>query len=79
MVNDRWSQSDLARGGVAETLLRGVGSLAQLAWKLLPESSRELTFPAPPHYDVTTPEYASFDEIVDKKWEATRGVGHPRG
>ena len=76
VVNDRWVQSDLGRGGVAETLLRGVGSLAQLAWKLLPESSRELTFPAPPHYDVTTPEYASFDEIVDKKWEATRGVGH---
>jgi len=31
------------------------------------------------HADFTTPEYASYDHIVDKKWEATRGIGHSFG
>ncbi|MDV8003022.1 alpha-L-fucosidase [Rhodococcus sp. IEGM 1408] len=76
VVNDRWAQTDLQRGGAAEAALRGLGGLAQLAWKLLPAGSRELTFPASPHHDFTTPEYARYEEVVDKKWETTRGVGH---
>lgn len=76
VVNDRWAQTDVKRGGVAEIVLRGLSGLAQLAWKLLPEDSRELSFPASPHHDVTTPEYASLHEIVEKKWETVRGVGH---
>jgi alpha-L-fucosidase len=31
------------------------------------------------HCDFTTPEYASYDRIVEKKWEATRGIGHSFG
>ncbi|MDX2358727.1 alpha-L-fucosidase [Dietzia sp. PP-33] len=76
VVNDRWAQTDLPRGGATEAVLRGLGRLAQLAWKLLPSGSRELTFPASPHHDFTTPEYASYEEIADKKWETVRGVGH---
>ena len=29
--------------------------------------------------DFTTPEYATYQEIVAKKWEATRGIGHSFG
>jgi alpha-L-fucosidase len=29
--------------------------------------------------DFTTPEYAQYDEITPKKWEATRGIGHSFG
>ena len=29
--------------------------------------------------DFTTPEYATYPEIVAKKWEATRGIGHSFG
>ncbi len=37
--------------------------------------------PPPPsaHSDFTTPEYAAYKEIVEKKWEATRGIGHSFG
>lgn len=37
--------------------------------------------PPPPsrHCDFTTPEYAAYDTIVEKKWEATRGIGHSFG
>jgi alpha-L-fucosidase len=31
------------------------------------------------HCDFTTPEYAKYNEIVEKKWEATRGIGHSFG
>ncbi len=31
------------------------------------------------HADFTTPEYAQYDEITPKKWEATRGIGHSFG
>jgi alpha-L-fucosidase len=33
----------------------------------------------PPHCDFRTPEYAAFDEISDKKWEATKGMSHSFG
>ncbi|MBW2282793.1 MAG: alpha-L-fucosidase [Deltaproteobacteria bacterium] len=31
-------------------------------------------YPPPAHYDFRTPEYTSFDEIRERKWEATRGM-----
>lgn len=46
---------------------------------------REMNFdeltnvPATVHCDFTTPEYAAYDRIVEKKWEATRGIGHSFG
>ncbi len=33
----------------------------------------------PPHCDFRTPEYAAFESIQDKKWEATRGMSHSFG
>lgn len=33
----------------------------------------------PVHFDFETPEYASFDEIREKKWESCRGIGHSFG
>lgn len=31
------------------------------------------------HSDFDTPEYATYDKIVPKKWETTRGIGHSFG
>jgi alpha-L-fucosidase len=31
------------------------------------------------HFDFTTPEYSSYKRIVEKKWEATRGIGFSFG
>ena len=46
---------------------------------MIPERHKSLNFPAEHHYDIRTPEYARFEDIQDKKWESTRGVGHSFG
>jgi alpha-L-fucosidase len=79
VVNDRWLQSNGPRNAVVDTLVRGVGDVLQATWKLLPSRWKHLTFPGANHFDFNTPEYASFDTIVTKKWESTRGVGHSFG
>ncbi len=79
VVNDRWLQPDGPRNAVVDQLMRGAGDLVQRMWRFLPEGWKSLTFPAATHHDFVTPEYASFDEIREKKWESTRGVGHSFG
>jgi len=79
VVNDRWLQPSSRRNRVTDTLVTGAGELIQAAWRFLPSDWKNLTFPGAHHYDFNTPEYASFDEIVTKKWESTRGVGHSFG
>lgn len=76
VVNDRWAQTEIKRGGATEAMVRGVAGLVKLAWKLIPEEHRELAFPATPHHDFTTPEYARYTDVVAKKWETTRGIGN---
>ena len=44
-----------------------------------PKEGEPLTVPRGPHYDYITPEYATFDEIQDIKWECCRGIGHSFG
>jgi alpha-L-fucosidase len=79
VINDRWIQPSGDRNVVSDALARAAGSVIQLLWKHIPEESKKLTFPGAHWYDFRTPEYAVFDEIQDKKWEATRGVGHSFG
>lgn len=75
VVNDRWAQHDVPDSRARIALARLGGGLVQTLWKLLPEKQRELSFVSMGHVDFTTPEYVSYDEIVEKKWETTRGVG----
>jgi alpha-L-fucosidase len=35
--------------------------------------------PSAKHYDFTTPEYSSYNNTVEWKWEGTRGIGHSFG
>ena len=79
VINDRWIQPSGRRNLVTDSLARAAGDLIQLLWKHIPEKDKQLTFPGAHWYDFRTPEYAVFDEIQDKKWEATRGVGHSFG
>jgi alpha-L-fucosidase len=79
VVNDRWMQQPMTRNSVADSALRGAGLLIQAGWRVIPQRYKSLTFPASTHYDFRTPEYAAFDDIQEKKWEATRGVGHSFG
>lgn len=79
VINDRWLEPTLRRNVLSDALVRGAGDLVQALWRHLPAGEKSLTFPAAHHYDFSTPEYATFDQIVAKKWEATRGVGHSFG
>ncbi len=79
VINDRWLEPTAHRGVVSDALARMGGSLVQRFWSHVPASAKSLTFPAAHHFDFRTPEYAQFDEIQQKKWEATRGVGHSFG
>ena len=45
----------------------------------LPKEGKSLTTPRGPHFDFITPEYTTFDEIQDLKWECCRGIGHSFG
>lgn len=79
VINDRWLQPTGPRNRVSDAVSTGIGELVQATWQHLPEQWKSLTFPAAHHFDFNTPEYAAFDEIRDKKWESTRGVGHSFG
>ncbi len=75
VVNDRWSQVRLARGGLRRLIFDGIAGGIGLAWPLLPKRYRRLTWRATWHHDFTTPEYEVYAEARPKKWEAVRGTG----
>jgi len=77
VVNDRWLQS--RRGPVVDRVVRVAAGAIQRGWRLVPDRYKQLTFPATRHADFTTAEYTRPDDIVTRKWEATRGVGHSFG
>lgn len=79
VINDRWLESAESRSVAGDAIARGAGTMIQALWRFIPQSEKSLTFPAAHHYDFSTPEYAQFDDIVPKKWESTRGVGHSFG
>jgi alpha-L-fucosidase len=79
VINDRWIEPPQHRGAVSDAVARVGGLLVQRFWSHIPDRNKTLTFPADHHYDIRTPEYARFDEIQQKKWESTRGVGHSFG
>ena len=79
VINDRWIEPSDDRGLVKETSMKVAGRLVQLMWRHIPEASKSLTFPSAHWFDFNTPEYQVFDSIQEKKWEATRGVGHSFG
>ncbi len=45
----------------------------------MPAQDGMIQLPPPDHCDFTTPEYTRYDDIVEHKWEATRGIGHSFG
>jgi alpha-L-fucosidase len=79
VVNDRWLQPTAKRSELRDAITRVGGNVLQAMWTHLPADAKSLTFPGANWYDFNTPEYASFEEIREKKWESTRGVGHSFG
>lgn len=79
VINDRWIEPPRVRTLLTDFLARLGGIAMQQLWPMIPDHYKTLAFPANNHFDIRTPEYARFDEIQDKKWESTRGVGHSFG
>jgi len=75
VVNDRWMQI----GKEIRKIFNGpLGEEASLSAKKMFLEGTSVT-PNVPHFDFRTPEYFSFNKIMKKKWESTRGIGKSFG
>jgi alpha-L-fucosidase len=72
VVNDRWMQVSKFLSKFANTKL-GRKIVCWYVKRLF--LTKGMVTPNPPHCDFSTPEYSSYSDIVEQKWEATRGLG----
>lgn len=79
VVNDRWSQTPLAlyrainrlrQGSTSDRLIRRVADSIARQMML-----RGINLPSNVHSDFLTPEYTSYDQVRQVKWECVRGIG----
>ena len=78
VVNDRWLPMTPERAKLADPEARRAMD-AYLSARMKKAARKGIIPELPPHCDFRTPEYAAFDAIQDKKWEATRGMSHSFG
>ncbi len=78
VVNDRWLPMTPEREALRSKEARAQLD-AFLKERMKNAPSRGVIPQLPPHCDFRTPEYAAFDSIQEKKWEATRGMSHSFG
>jgi alpha-L-fucosidase len=78
IVNDRWLPMTPEREALRTKEARAALD-AMLKPRLQAGPSKGIIPQLPPHCDFRTPEYAAFETIQDKKWEATRGMSHSFG
>ncbi len=78
VVNDRWLPMTPEREALRDPQVRA-GLDAHLKAHMKTAPSKGIIPQLPPHCDFRTPEYAAFEGIETKKWEATRGMSHSFG
>src|SRR5579871_5024763 len=78
VVNDRWLRMSFQRMSLRFGFVRRRID-ARLKAAMQKSTSRGVIPQLPQHCDFRTPEYAAFDRISTKKWEATRGMSHSFG
>ncbi|HEX3675068.1 MAG TPA: alpha-L-fucosidase [Rhizomicrobium sp.] len=78
VLNDRWLPMTPEREALRTPAVRA-GLDAYLKERMKNAPSKGIIPELPPHCDFRTPEYARFDTISEKKWEATRGMSHSFG
>ncbi len=77
VVNDRWVTASPARSLLRIKAVRQAMDRRIKAYmRTQGEESHGVIPQEVPHSDFRTPEYAAFQTIQDKKWEATRGMSH---
>jgi len=73
LVNDRWAQHPL----IVHRIVRNSLVRPFINWYAASVVAKGAgQQPLPPHYDYTTPEYATSQQMSDKKWEANRGTAN---
>jgi alpha-L-fucosidase len=78
VINDRWMPMTPERAKLRDPEARR--ALDAVLKPRMQNARRRGVIPQlPPHCDFRTPEYAAFEEIQAKKWEATRGMSHSFG
>jgi alpha-L-fucosidase len=76
VVNDRWMPWSPLLAVASSTLARrGIDKAFQQQAK----RDTGIVPPPPPHSDVRTPEYVSFDDVQRKPWECVRGMDQSFG
>jgi alpha-L-fucosidase len=76
VLNDRW----MPWSGLLAMARTGVGRrLIDWASRRQADPNGGMVPPRPPHFDVRTPEYTTFDEIQTTAWECVRGMDHSFG
>ncbi|MHB8431608.1 MAG: alpha-L-fucosidase [Acidimicrobiales bacterium] len=76
VVNDRWMPWNPLLATVRSEPVRrmvdaGIGKLMTTEGGMVP--------PRPPHFDVRTPEYVTFDDVQPDPWECVRGIDRSFG
>jgi alpha-L-fucosidase len=79
LVNDRWMPASPRTRLLKWKFFRRQLDARLKAAMQKAGARRGIVPPEPPHYDFRTPEYATFDKIESRKWEATRGMSHSFG
>jgi alpha-L-fucosidase len=77
VVNDRWQQVGPLREALSDPAT--YEAVVAAANKAQYEGGGGFEPPLPPHCDFRSPEYTHYDEIQEKKWESTRGIGKSFG
>jgi alpha-L-fucosidase len=78
VINDRWMPMTAERAALRDPERRK-GLDAMLKERMKKAARKGIIPQLPPHCDFRTPEYAAFETIQEKKWEATRGMSHSFG
>jgi alpha-L-fucosidase len=78
VVNDRWLPMTPERARLSDPEVRRATDAA-LKPRMQKAPSKGIIPQLPPHCDFRTPEYAAFEDVQQKKWEATRGMSHSFG
>ena len=76
VVNDRWMPWNALAGAMKLGAARRVVDAAAVRQA---RKDGGLIPPEPPHYDVRTPEYTSFEHVQRRPWECVRGMDHSFG